>query len=233
MPWSCAPLRLANNHNTSTVVLDVQDGGTPVSSPAKGQPDETGVLHCRHDDSDPGSIPMSATLTGATLYLPLPTSHKLLLIGLADRASDDGLGCYPGNRLMAHYASVSDRQVRRLLHDLEVDGWIRRDRYASGGHGKAVEWELNVELIFTVARAHGWTQRTRTSVSTFGKQRGHGRQTTRTLVSGNVDVGVHPTIMNHHEPADDLISTENPRQPGEAIGEYLSRIAAAHQMSSE
>ena len=136
---------------------------------------------------------MSVTLMGAALHLPLPTAPKLLLMGLCDRSSEDGLGVYPGNALMAKFASVSERQVRRLLHELEVEGWIRRDKYPAGGHGRAVEWEINVDKVYAEAKQAGWAQkRTRTSTSTFGKQPGHQRQTTRTLVTNNPDTECPP-----------------------------------------
>ncbi len=178
---------------------------------------------------------MSVTLMGASLYVPLPTAQKLLLMGLCDRASEDGLGVYPGNKLMAQYVSVTDRQVRRLLHDLEVDGWIRRDKYPNGGHGRAVEWEVNVDKVFDEARAAGWTQkRTRTSTSTFGKEPGHRRPTTRTSATNNPDTSVHPTLRNPYEPESLKVQTENPRQPGESAGAYAARIASmlADHMSS-
>jgi hypothetical protein len=147
-------------------------------------------------------------------------------MGMCDRASEDGLGVYPGNKLMAQYVSVTDRQVRRLLHDLEVDGWIRRDKYPKGGHGHAVEWEINVDKVFDEARAAGWAQkRTRTSTSTFGKEPGHRRPTTRTSTTNNPDMGVHPTLMNPYEPETLKFQRENPKTDEESWGSYAARIA--------
>ena len=169
---------------------------------------------------------MSVTLMGAALHLPIATAPKLLLMGLCDRASEDGLGVYPGNALMAKFASVSERQVRRLLHDLEVEGWIRRDKYPAGGHGHAVEWEINVDKIYVEAKRAGWAQkRTRTSTSTLGKEPGHRRPTTRTPMTDNPDTCVPPTLMNPYEPDSLRIQEENPKPDDEPWSSYMLRIA--------
>lgn len=167
---------------------------------------------------------MSATLIGATLYLPLPAGPKLLLVALSDHAHDDGLSCYPGNTLLAKKTTVSVRQVQRNLEALEADGWIRRYRYANGGKGHAVEWQLNAAKIFADARENGWTQRV-TSVPPFESKGRHPRPERVTSTTSKGDTSVIPTIMNHQEPVENLISTENPQQPGEAIRDYALRLA--------
>jgi hypothetical protein len=167
---------------------------------------------------------MSATLIGATLYLPLPAGPKLLLVALSDHANDDGLSCYPGNTLLAKKTTVSVRQVQRNLEALEADEWIRRYRYAHGGKGHAVEWQLNVSKIFADARENGWTQRV-TSVPPFESKGRHPRPERVTSTTGKGDTSVIPTIMNHQEPESLKFQRENPKTDEESWGSYAARIA--------
>lgn len=101
---------------------------------------------------------MSATLQGAAYYMPLPPAEKMLLLALADHCNDDGVGAWPGNERLATKTSYSVRNVQRILGRLESAGLIARVAHASGGRGFAVEWALNMEVIYTTARANGWTE---------------------------------------------------------------------------
>ena len=174
---------------------------------------------------------MSATLMGASLYLPLPPGPKLLLVALSDHAHDDGLSCYPGNTLLAKKTTVTVRQVQRNLDTLEADGWIRRHKYAKGGKGHAVEWQLNVAKMFHEARENGWTQ-TVTSVPPFEPKGRHPRPERVTSTTSKGDADVIPTIMNHQEPDSLRLQNENPRQPGESAGAYAQRIATIMAQTS-
>lgn len=83
----------------------------------------------------------------AALDLPLDPSSKLVLVVLADHANNDGEGVYPGNERIARRASLSKRQTQRVLAHLESHGLIRREKWARGGHGHAVEWSINAALL--------------------------------------------------------------------------------------
>jgi len=50
----------------------------------------------------------------------------LVLLALADRANDDGTGCWPSVRTMALESRCSERTVQRILHVLRERGLIRR-----------------------------------------------------------------------------------------------------------
>lgn len=62
----------------------------------------------------------------------LPTTEKMILLVLADHADDDGRNCWPSVATIARKASVSERQVQRLLQGLIGQGFIRVDRQAGG-----------------------------------------------------------------------------------------------------
>jgi hypothetical protein len=166
---------------------------------------------------------MSATLTGATFYLPISQTDKLVLLALADHANDDGEGIHPGNDRLITKTSRSEATVRRALHRLEHWGVIKRVAYPAGGRGKAVEWEINVRLVYDTARAYGWTQKTRSSVTAFSKnpvildpKPGHFVSKTRSLVIPQ------PSVTNIT--ATDFQNEESTIEPGE------SPLAAFHRI---
>ncbi len=181
---------------------------------------------------------MSAALLGAVFYLPVPKPEKLLLAALADHATDDGSGVYPGNERLAVKTSDTVRNVQRLLHMLEAAGIIARVAYAEGGRGRAVEWAINAPLVYAAARANGWTATTKRvrAMSPFGdgkgdmagaKPRHGGRERVRPM-SPQPPV----TIMNRVDDVVDdppLLSELHPRGEAEELGAYLLRLADLHR----
>lgn len=57
----------------------------------------------------------------------LPSSHKFVLVTLADYADGNGF-CFPGQKSIARRVSLSERKVRDILTDLEEQGYIERQR---------------------------------------------------------------------------------------------------------
>lgn len=70
---------------------------------------------------------MSLRAITAVLDWPIGGTAKIVVVGLADRATEDGRDAYPSVRTLARYANCSDRTVHRALRQLEKDGWIARD----------------------------------------------------------------------------------------------------------
>ena len=66
---------------------------------------------------------MSVKLIGLVLETDLPSSEKLLLLVLADAASEEGV-CWPRQSVLAARSSLSDRSVRRILDDLRELGLV-------------------------------------------------------------------------------------------------------------
>lgn len=165
---------------------------------------------------------MSATLVGAAFYLPISQTDKLVLLALGDHANDDGQGVHPGMERLSDKTSRSVPTVRRALHRLEEWGLIKRVRYPRGGRGKAVEWEINVRLVYDTARAYGWTQKTRSSVSAFSQnpiilepKHDHFATKTRSLVTPQ------PSVTDITAPDFEIESIE--LRPGETYSAYLRR----------
>jgi len=59
--------------------------------------------------------------------------NRLVLLALADYAHDDGSNAFPSVVSIAEKTRMSERQVRRALHELEASGEIERTgRHRSG-----------------------------------------------------------------------------------------------------
>lgn len=80
-------------------------------------------------------------------------TQVLLLIALADRASDDGTGSWPSAAWLAERARCSVRTVRRHMIELEQAGIIRRGDQRSVQHlrgdRRPVVWDLAMEVEST------------------------------------------------------------------------------------
>ncbi len=90
---------------------------------------------------------MSVKLIGLVLGTGLPTSEKLLLLVLADAASEEGI-CWPRQEILAARSSLSDRSVRRILDDLRSRGLVSWEQ--RGLHRSNV-YSLDVELLSGLA----------------------------------------------------------------------------------
>lgn len=62
----------------------------------------------------------------------LPTSEKMVLLIIADHASDDGTEAWPSQRLIAEKASLTIRTVQRCINNLQAEGWLHMDKRAGG-----------------------------------------------------------------------------------------------------
>jgi hypothetical protein len=62
----------------------------------------------------------------------LPTSEKMVLLVIADHASDDGTEAWPSQRLIAEKASLTIRTVQRCINNLQAEGWLHMEKRAGG-----------------------------------------------------------------------------------------------------
>lgn len=86
-------------------------------------------------------------LMEAVFLLPLEAHRKLVLLALADNASENGR-CWPGQESIARRASISTRHVRDHLKALEADGYLSI-LSAGNGRGNTAQYLLNVALIMS------------------------------------------------------------------------------------
>lgn len=76
---------------------------------------------------------------------PITNGAKFVLVALADMA-DEAHSCFPGQAKLAAMTGQSDRTVRRQLAELELAGYIRRDRrFDAFGHRTSDRYTLPVD----------------------------------------------------------------------------------------
>ena len=146
--------------------------------------------------------------------VPLDPSSLLTLLALADHANDEGKGVYPGNKRLARKCSTSVRQIQYNLKHLEEHGLIKREKYAKGGRGHAVEWSVNAVLCQTVHEAARFLEKGAMCDRKGCNVDPQSMHWTAPQPSG--------TIINRE---DSSISEENPRREGEGLRDYLARLA--------
>lgn len=169
---------------------------------------------------------MSASLMSAAMYLPISKPEKLLLVAMADHGTNDGLGVYPGNSLMALKTSDTIRNTQKVLANLTELDLILKTKYQFGGRGKAVEWALNVDHIYTVAKAHGWTQRRVSSRAPFASKKGGATAQKGGATAQKDGPDDTPTFRNVITPeAEPSLAEKNPKKAAETMAAYLARIA--------
>jgi DNA-binding transcriptional regulator YhcF (GntR family) len=62
----------------------------------------------------------------------LPTTEKMVLLVIADHASDDGTNAYPSQKTIANKASISIRTVQRCVNNLVASKYLQMDKHAGG-----------------------------------------------------------------------------------------------------
>ena len=177
---------------------------------------------------------MSASLMSAAMYLPITKSEKLLLVAMTDHANDDGLGVYPGNPRLATKTSDSIRNMQKVLARLEELELILKDKHPFGGRGLAVEWAINADMIYSLAKAHGWTQKRVSSRTPFTERKGDATAQKGDATAQNHAPGDTPTVLNviPTEPEPLSLAEQNPRKAAESMADYLSRIAQLYDEPS-
>ena len=69
-----------------------------------------------------------------------------VMVVLANSADDDGTNCFPGTRLIAERARISERTVTRTIKDLADEGWLWVIQRGDGA-GHRTEFRLNVDRL--------------------------------------------------------------------------------------
>ena len=88
---------------------------------------------------------MSALLMGLVWGIELTPAEQTIMLALADHGKDDGTDIYPSVAMLAWKSGRGERQVQRLLRDLERKRLIIAVAHAQGGRGHATRYEMHLE----------------------------------------------------------------------------------------
>jgi len=133
---------------------------------------------------------VSIEAVARALTIPGPTaSERLALIGIANHDGDGG--AWPSIATLAHYACVSERQIRATLRRLETKGWIGIEYNAGGTSTTRADrrpnrYTINWTVIHTRGEPDCRSQRSRGEV-----ERHHGGKSASPEPSYN-----HPPVTS-------------------------------------
>lgn len=75
---------------------------------------------------------MSIRVMSEVWRTKLPLSEKMILLVIADHASDEGDNAWPSQKTIAERASCTIRTVQRCVNNLVADGYLRMEKHAGG-----------------------------------------------------------------------------------------------------
>ena len=78
---------------------------------------------------------MSIRIMSEVWRTDLPTTEKMVLLVIADHASDDGTNAYPSQATIASKASISIRTVQRCVNNLIKFNYLYMTKHAGGSAG--------------------------------------------------------------------------------------------------
>jgi hypothetical protein len=85
---------------------------------------------------------MSGKLMGTLFGRQLTDSQMMVALALADHSDDDGANIYPSIELIAWKVGKSERQVQRVIRDLEAIGLL--EKVAEARQHRPAEYRMNV-----------------------------------------------------------------------------------------
>jgi DNA-binding MarR family transcriptional regulator len=97
---------------------------------------------------------MSIRIMSTVWRLPLVSTHKIVLLKMADCANDVGASIYPGRARIAEECGISEKTVTRALAALERDGFISVVKFESKKKGESREYRINMEKISAAMEKH-------------------------------------------------------------------------------
>lgn len=121
----------------------------------------------------------------AAWRLDLAAAPKLVLLAMCDWANDDGASLHPSVRLVSIRASMSERNAKRVLHNLIDAGWLSVVGNSLGGKpGMTRQYQLNVAAIM-----RGSVDLTGDNLSRVTAEAGTGDTTGKRRVTNGAETG--------------------------------------------
>jgi hypothetical protein len=154
-------------------------------------------------------------------------SRLLVMLALADYASDDGTNCRPSIAALARKCRLSRSQAQRVVHDLiEVGALKVIGNHDGGARGDTRQYQI---VMIALGNATGSadatpTGRTDATGSVYATGRTHAIERVAPMrVTGST--GATQSIKNHHEP---LVNT-----PSECLSPHGSATRAARKRKAK
>jgi hypothetical protein len=88
---------------------------------------------------------MSIRLMALVWEYQFTRPEQSIMLALADHAQDDGSNVFPSVARIAWKTDYSDRQVQRIMRDLETKGILVAVKHVDGGRGHATEYRILLE----------------------------------------------------------------------------------------
>ena len=169
---------------------------------------------------------MGVRLMSQAFSTDLPTSQKMVLLVLCDFANDDGLSCHPSIAAVAKKASVSDRQCKRLIRELETLDLVKVVGNQYGAKpGSTRHYQINVERLLTLST--GDTHVTGDKLTRVTNGAGTGDKCNAGRVTNEAQTGdTHVTQPPIDPPIDPPVTPQKDTRPAEAI-DYLNQVTGS------
>ena len=90
---------------------------------------------------------MSAKLMGLCYNLQIKRGQRTVLLALADHANDAGF-CWPSIGLIAWKTGYSERQVQRLIRQLELVEIVAIEDGATGGRNVTPTYQIDLDILY-------------------------------------------------------------------------------------
>lgn len=92
---------------------------------------------------------MSVKVSGAVWDSELDRATKYVLLALADHAKHDGTDVYPSIGLVSWMTGYDERQVRRIVRQLEAEGILKREDGddGKGGRSKTTHYRIILGML--------------------------------------------------------------------------------------
>jgi hypothetical protein len=93
-------------------------------------------------------MPMSVRVMSAVWQAKLTGPvEKIVLLALADHASDDGGNIYPSVPTLAEKCNVTDRHVRRVIKRMIANGVLVHDGHVKVSHGWVNRYRISLQAL--------------------------------------------------------------------------------------
>ncbi len=175
---------------------------------------------------------MGVRLMSQAFSTSLPTSQKMVLLVLCDFANDDGLSCHPSIAAVAKKASVSDRQCKRLIRELELLELVKVVGNQYGGKpGSTRHYQINVERLLTLST--GDTHDTGDKLTRVTNEAERGDKCDMGGVTNEAQTGdTHVTQPPIEPPIDPPVTPQKDMRPAAAI-DYLNQVTGSRYQKTD